>query len=270
MLIDAHNHLQHPDLLIHFGDVLDQLESRNIGMMLINGTTETDWNKVIELYDIYPRWALPSLGLHPWFLNERSPNWHKKLTYFLNKYPIAIGECGLDKWIPDHDLELQQAILQTHLDLAHKYQRPITLHCLKAWGTLLEMLQNDPVPERGFLLHAYGGPTEMVQPFVEMGAYFSFSGYFLEPKKAERLDVFRSIPIERILVETDAPSMPLPEDKDAFQLGLNSDGKRINHPANLPIVYDALAMALGMPRKELEQQAEANFRRLMGPLIIEK
>lgn len=267
MFIDAHNHLQAPELLVHFGEIYAESKRLDIGLMLVNGTSETDWSKVVELHEIYPQWVLPSLGLHPWYLNWRTPDWDKQLTYLLNKYPAAVGECGLDKWMPNFDLDLQVEILVRHLEIAHKHQRPVSLHCLKAWGSLLKVLENNPLPKRGFLLHAYSGPLEMIERLTQLGAYFSFNGYFLEARKADRLEALRRFPIERLLIETDAPAMPLPEAASRFDLGIDNDGKRINHPANLTVVYQAAAMTLGLPSAELQAQVEANFRTFMGPLI---
>ena len=115
-----------------------------------------------------------------------------------------------------NDFESQQAILRKHLAFAAELDRPLTVHCLRAWEELLDLLGTSPRLARGFLLHSYSGPVELVDSFVELGAYFSFSGYFLNENKKAKLALFCDIPADRLLVETDAPAMPLPPDRIEF------------------------------------------------------
>ena len=84
-----------------------------------------------------------------------------------------------------------------------------------------------------FLLHSFGGSLEIGKEAARLGAYFSFSGYFLQPKKTKTREIFSRLPIERILVETDAPDMALPNPQFQFN--------NINHPANLAFISRELA-----------------------------
>jgi Tat protein secretion system quality control protein TatD with DNase activity len=86
-------------------------------------------------------------------------------------------------------------------------------------------------PSCGFLLHSYGSPLELVDSFVELGAYFSFSGYFLNENKKAKLAPFHEIPMDRLLVETDAPAMPLPPERNEFPLPRREDGELISVPS---------------------------------------
>lgn len=266
VFIDAHNHLQDDWLKPHLGTVLADLKSVGIAHAVVNGTTEADWDDVTALATAHP-WIVPSYGLHPWFLKTRTPHWRNRLEQILRGTPgCAIGEIGLDRWIPDFDLADQQTVFAEQLRLAADLRLPVTVHCLKAWGLLWDAMRAQPVPPRGFLLHAYSGPAEMVEQFARLGAYFSFSGSFLDPRKTERRETFRRIPPERLLVETDAPAMPLPAEQRRWHLPDSPDGKPVNHPANIAVVYEALAQLRGWPLETLATRVAENFRQLFGAL----
>jgi TatD DNase family protein len=136
-----------------------------------------------------------------------------------------------------------------------------TIHCLYAVDDLLEVLERVPVPACGFLIHAYSCGTQWVERFAQLGGYFSFSGHFLNEGKEERLETFKLIPDERLLVETDAPSMLLPPEKECFSLGTSG---RLNHPGNPLVAYQELAALRGISKTELQEQVEQNFVRLFG------
>ena len=121
------------------------------------------------------------------------------------------------------------------------------------------MLRAGPLRKRGFLLHSYGGPAEMVEPLARLGAYFSFPGAFAHERKTRQRDAFRRMPPNRLLIETDAPDQALPEDRVTHPLG-----QRLNHPANIAAVYEAAAEVLGQAPADLAQRVEENFVRLFG------
>ena len=150
--------------------------------------------------------------------------------------------------------------------LAAARNLPATIHCLDAWGALHDSLRAAPaLPARGFLLHAYGGPAELIKPFVTLGAYFSFNGYFLDDRRARQLDTFRHIPPDRLLVETDAPAMPLPQAWRTHKLPPSPQGTPINHPGNIEAAHTALAAFLGESLPSLASRIEENFLRFFGP-----
>jgi TatD DNase family protein len=231
---------------------------------VVNGTSELDWPAVAEFSRSFA-WIQPSFGLHPWKVGAESPEWAATLRSFLLCHPSAgVGEVGLDRWIEPHDLPKQCAVLRTQVLLASELERPLTLHCLKAWGALAELLSDTPLPSRGFLLHAYGGPLEMIPLLERLGAYFSFSPSFLNPRKAWQRQNFRTISRERLLVETDAPDLSPPSELNRHPL-VSADGRAINHPANLELAYEGLSETLKIPLSTLEEQITENFYRLFGP-----
>jgi TatD DNase family protein len=263
MLLDAHNHLHDARIDPWRREIMEELCRIAIRGAVVNGTREGDWANVAALAKELP-WVMPSFGLHPWHVNARSPNWREALAAQVSAHPgCGIGEIGLDRWIEGHDLAAQAECFRWQLDLAARKNLPATIHCLKAWGALWEIIDSSALPERGFLLHAYGGPMEMVKGFAGKGAYFSFSPYFLHPRKGPQREVFRAIPADRLLVETDAPDMAPPEEANPRHLQ-TSEGKTVHHPANIDLAYARLAELRGWSREEAEARISANFASLFG------
>ena len=104
------------------------------------------------------------------------------------------------------------------LRLAAERNLPLSIHCLQAWGPLLDILRAEPRPACGFLLHSYGGAAELVAPLAELGAYFSLPGYFALERKTRQREAFRQVPADRLLIETDAPDQSLPPERVQYPL----------------------------------------------------
>jgi len=261
---DAHNHLQDERFAGHQSELLTACEKSGIARMVVNGACEADWPQVLQLAREH-KMVLPSFGYHPWYLPERTPDWLANLNRFLDEVPSAIGEIGLDRWKPDLPYTGQEEVFLAQLQIAAERNLPVSIHCLQAWGRVLELLQSHPRPPRGFVLHSFGGPAEMIPAFAKLGAHFSFPGYFLHGRKLKQRETFKQVPPERLLIETDAPDQHLPADINRFPL-VGSDGKPLNHPANLVAVYAGLAEFLGEKTESLAARVETNFQKVFGGL----
>lgn len=281
---DAHNHLHDAWLAPHRERVLADLASAGVHRLVVNGTCEADWPEVAALCSAPPAASraprlLPSYGLHPWDAGNRTPDWQRKLVAALDADPrAAVGEIGLDRWILDRarpddprlaglrraPLAEQLEVFHWQLALAAARNLPASIHCLDAFGPLLDALRSAKLPARGFLLHAYSGSTELAKSFADLGAYFSFNGAFLEPRKERLRELYSGLPADRLLVETDAPAMRLPAPLEKFAPFPTADGSLANHPANVAITYAKLAELRGIPLEQLAAQVEKNFFRLFG------
>lgn len=227
---------------------------------VVDGTSPDDWAEVSRLATEFQDLVIPSFGLHPWKTPWRDDSWKEELLRYLDMHSNAcIGECGLDKWIRNPDLRAQEDSFIYQLNLATERNLPISIHILKAWGWLLEILKNHPTPARGFLLHSFGGSKEVAHQLLDMGAYFSFSGYFLIERKQNVRDTFSSLPLDKILLETDAPDMLPPEDLIRYPMSENA-----NHPANLPEIASGLSHHLQLNTADLLLSTNCNFRRFFG------
>jgi TatD DNase family protein len=266
---DAHLHLQDP----RFQDVhaiIAEMREAGVNRCVVNGTSPDDWDRVKSLAEGYPDLIIPSYGLHPWKV-PCEHDWKPLLRQYLEDAEIpCIGECGLDRWMKDFDVEAQQDAFLYQLDLACEMNAPLSIHILKAWGWFMEILRarkvsNKLFPERGFLLHSYNGSAELIPELVEYGAYFSFSGYYLNKLKNNELNTFTRVPIKRLLFETDAPDMLPPE--EVITHPFTSDRKdsdtetAINHPANLRSIFSHFANHTHQDPPELEVQISENFSR---------
>lgn len=261
---DAHNHLQDDRFAGRQRDLLTACEKADVARMVVNGACEEDWPQVLQLAR-ENKIVLPSFGYHPWYVYQRTPDWQKNLERFLDSVPSAVGEIGIDRWKPGLDYVGQEEVFLAQLQIAAERNLPASIHCLRAWGRLLELLQNNPRPARGLVLHSFGGPAEMVPALAKLGACFSFPGYFLNERKLKQREAFKAVPADRLLIETDAPDQHLPDGKNRFPL-IGADGKPLNHPTNLVAVYSGLAEFLGEKVESLAARVEENFQRVFGGL----
>lgn len=287
---DAHNHLHDAWLTPHRARILADLSTTGIRCCVVNGSNELDWPEVAGLCSTAQRaqtspadanalHLLPSFGVHPWDVGNRTPNWQQTLLRHLDETPdAAIGEIGLDRWMLDRarpddprlaglrraPLDEQIEVFRWQLTLAAERNLPASIHCLDAFGALHDVLRSTPLPARGFLLHAYNGSADLAHAFIKLGAYFSFNGAFLEPRKERLRELYTQIPAERLLIETDAPAMRLPADREKFTLPDTDEGDPVNHPANLVATYAALAELRGIPLASLCTQVAQNFDRLFN------
>lgn len=275
-IFDSHNHLHDPHLAPHLDSVLRDLgtpvlvsDSQDRDLIrceilggVVNGTHPDDWPQVAAFCAAHPSW-LPAFGVHPWRVDTLPADWFLLLEKNLSSVPAGggIGETGIDGWKTRANMKLQLQVFSKQWHLARERELPLTVHCLKAWEEFLAFLQCAPDLCRGFLLHAYGGPPDLVPMLVSRGAWFSFNGSFLG--KPRKMNPFQQIPPDRLLIESDAPSMgphgipaPLcPSLPDA------PDGTRVHHPASICAALAGLAEFLEIPLRDLAAVLCENHRR---------
>ena len=121
----------------------------------------------------------------PWKVAEANNEWRTHFIHYLDNGAAAIGEIGLDQWIDGYDIQTQQEVFRFQLEEAAKRNLPVSIHCLRAFHPLMETLRKSLLPERGIHLHAYNGPTELVDELLSLGTYFSFNSGQLKPGNNE-------------------------------------------------------------------------------------
>ncbi|KAI3456325.1 hypothetical protein Pfo_012988 [Paulownia fortunei] len=301
-LFDSHCHLQDSRILNVAPKLIKEALDTGVIHFAVNGVSEKDWHLVKEMSDSYPS-VVPNFGLHPWFISERTPDWLNTLKEFLAATPsAAVGEIGLDKGSIGKQMDFtdQVEIFRQQLHLAKELKKPASVHCVRAFGDLLEILKSmGPFPS-GVVLHSYLGSAEMVPELSKLGAYFSFSGFLMSMKESKAKKMLKSIPPERILLETDAPDAP-PKSVNPDSLFLierevsnlkeltgdesnssSNDTKafnnrsrdeeeasplpeeNINHPANIHHVLAYVAHLLEMEEKELAELSYKNAVRIFS------
>jgi len=257
---DAHCHYQFAEVP---SAAVELARSEGVGYAVINGSSPEDWADVAALAVRDPR-NLPSFGLHPWDVPTAPAGWLAELRRVLLAHPGAgVGEMGLDRWVEGFDPDAQEAAFRAQLALAVELDRPLTIHCVRAIGPLMDILRVAELPRRGFLLHSWNGPVELVPELARLGAYFSFSSHHFPERKAHLREQFAAaIPRERVLVETDAPALcPAPAYR-VHELPPAADGTPQNHPANLLRNLGELASTMGVAPEQAAATTRANFTRL--------
>ncbi len=263
-LCDAHAHYHFASLAPFIDEALVQSRAAGLRAAVINGTCEDDWSQVRDFVQKHP-WTRAAYGIHPWQAPQRPRDWEARLREFLlGDATASVGEIGLDTWVAGYDLADQTGLFLRQWEIAVELARPLTVHCIRAWEPLRQALRRAPALTSGFLIHAYNGPVEWIPQFVEKGAHFSFSPYFLLERKRPQREAFRLMPPERILIETDAPALGPPAAANPYPLTDRVTGDALNHPANITIALRSLATTTGRTEEETAQLTTANWERIFG------
>lgn len=252
-LYDAHVHLADSKLASHKDEIATRYTAIQLSGAIVNGTEPNDWPEVLKYCATDPR-LIPAIGLHPWMVSLAPANWQALFLQAFESGACAVGEIGLDCWIQDHDLNTQIPVFKFQLHYAATHNLPVSIHALKATGPLMDILRTSPLPPRGFHMHAYNGPVELIAELTDMGAYFSFNAAQLKNKLARQ--ALSTIPHDRLLIETDAPNFLPPTHERAFIL----PNPKLNHPANLKPAYHAIAQSLQLHITTLAEIVGQNFK----------
>ena len=275
-LFDAHCHLHDPRLDAFRAEALPAARALGVLGFSCCAAEEAEWDAVLALAAAQPD-VVPSLGLHPWFVSAADPDWQARLEARLRAVPWAgVGEAGLDKARRGRDmasLEDQEAALLDQALLALALGRPLSMHGVRAWGRVLELLRPLGPHSAGWLLHSFSGPAELVGPLADLGAYFSFSGTVTRHRATRTHAAARAVPEERLLVETDAPDiLPILGHRamEDPSLPRDSGGRVVNLPANLVLNLEALAAVRGQSVAMLSERISDNATRIFGPLLARR
>ncbi|MDD5255391.1 MAG: TatD family hydrolase, partial [Candidatus Omnitrophica bacterium] len=228
MLVDAHCHLQDERIGAGIDALIARAREAGVSWVVCCGTEERDWQDVLGLKEKYPGFIVPSFGLHPWSLKERSKDWEEELERFLGMTPSGVGEIGLDHAV-DIDHAEQEEVFLRQLMLAIKLQRPVSIHCRRAWDSLLAVLEKTGPLESGGIVHSYSGAPEAISLLGKLGLSVSFSCSITRSGNKKGRRALLAAPMENLLIETDSP--------DIMPVGV----KGLNEPANLILVLQTAA-----------------------------
>jgi len=214
--IDAHLHLQTIPWNSCFADTpgRDIIDSFLIkgGKSICNGTSPLDWDLVTSLAKLYPEELVPFYGVHPWYVDALPENWLENLRFMLAGSGYGIGEIGLDRAHSSKaDFTHQKSVFIDQLDLALSMDLPVAVHCVRAWGILLEILQEKLLIKIGnnkycripVMIHSFNGSLEIMKQLTDMSVFISVSPYLLSVRAEYLREIIKETPLERILVESD-------------------------------------------------------------------
>jgi len=176
-----------------------------------------------------------TIGIHPWHSEHPDVNdWIKQMDYLVQSPNVlAIGEVGLDR-LKGANLELQTQILIAQVEIAQKVDKPIIIHCVRAWSELLKSLSNPEFKTVKKAIHGFRGKADIAKQLINQNYYISFGSILVDPTP-ELAESLTMVPLNRLFFETDTSEMPIGE------------------------VYSAASDILNIPVEELLQQTERNF-----------
>ena len=195
-------------------------------------------------------------GIHPSYVQPDTLDAElAKLSELLAQHPkMLVGEIGLDARKNQPDKKSQERACLEQLKIANAFERPIIVHCVKRSARVLELLAaHAPKTKknaRGYI-HGYTGSTEMAQAFIKQGFYISFGTAILNAKSKRARACVKALPLDRMLVESDAPSMPLPSQKEG-------------EPQNVLKVLKEIAKLKQKPLNEVQEAIAINARVLLS------
>lgn len=200
-MLDCHCHLL--DIPNFSSDIffesLDQLQFEKI---FCNTVGVKQWSSLYSLAQKHPQ-ITPFYGIHPWHLKHTSFNDLDRLAEFLEQPFACCGEIGLDR-LCDIDFALQKKMFIKQLDLVKDTKSFTAIHCVKAWGHLLEILA-DYQGEISFMIHSFQGSYEIMERIVALGGMISFSDRVIQGGQNKLQEVLKMVPHQNLLLETDFP-----------------------------------------------------------------
>jgi len=247
--IDAHTHLDSEELYPRREELLQSAFDNGVHkMVFVNSeATEQSFSRTIECAQIQgPIRKFASLGIHPHHAINYSDELEAKLLSFFD-HVIAFGEIGLDFFYDFSPRDTQRSVLRRQLEIARQKKLPVVIHCRDAYGELTDILRSMADEWHG-MIHCFTGNREEVMPLLQLGFFISFSGIVTFRNANELRDAARVVPLDRILIETDAPYLaPVPH-----------RGKT-NEPAFVAYTGEFLAELRKMPVFEFSRQVSKNF-----------
>ena len=251
MLIDSHCHLDSEQFDADREAVIQRALEAGVTNMVAIGTGNgpPDLEAGIRLADRY-EFFYATVGVHP---HDASKPFDEKHLADLVQHPkvVAVGEIGLDYHYDFSPREVQRAVFIRQMEIAAAAKKPIVIHTREAWDDTISVIREHWNSGLGGVMHCFsGGPSE-AQQALDLGFYLSFGGIVTFPKATEIQEAARAAPIDRILVETDAPYLaPVPK-----------RGRR-NEPAYIVETVRKFAALRGVSFEEITEATSANFRRL--------
>lgn len=239
-MFDSHLHLHDPRLSPVLNSVI---QSAAVSAICNCATSPADWDSVATLAQRHlPFKVIPAFGVHPWYIDNLPDNWQSQLEKLLLHFPhAAVGEAGLDRVKRDTPLTTQLPILTAQLELASRHNRPISLHGARAWDQLADALA--PYAHRlpAIICHGFGGSLESMQRLLNLGAYISIAGTVCNPKATRVRTAATTLPLDRLLIETDSPDLFPQGGIPANPPNSPSNARPLNQPANLYLIAATIA-----------------------------
>lgn len=253
MLIDTHTHIDLENFKDRFDNVMKTAEEYGVKKVVIPGVEPKGFARILELCEKYES-VYGAVGVHPEDVNSFDEKAEDAIREYL-KHPkiVAVGEIGLDYYWDKSQIDLQKEIFEKQINIAKEFNKPILVHDREAHQDTFDILKKTKANEVGVVMHCFSGSPEYAMECVREGFYIALGGVvtFKNAKKAK--EVAQVVPLERLLLETDAPYMaPVP-----FR------GKE-NEPAYVKLVAEEIANLRGISFNEVATATTENANKLLG------
>jgi len=250
-LIDTHCHLDVEEFDADRLEVLRRARAAGVDGIIVPAIHAAGWPGLIALCagepDLYP-----ALGLHPVYLDQHRDGHLKDLERLIAETrPVAVGEIGLDFFLPELDRARQQALFEAQLAIARTAGLPVLIHARKSHDQVLATLRRIRVP--GGIAHAFSGSLDQARQYLDLGFCLGFGGMLTFERSRKIRALARALPLEAIVLETDAPDLTVAAHR----------GER-NSPEYLPDVLAALAEVRAEDPALLAAATTGNARALLG------
>jgi TatD DNase family protein len=205
MLIDSHAHLEMSDFKKDLEVVIQRAKASGVGYIFTVGTEKRDWKRALEIADSHPS-VYAILGVHPHNAKEIDDQTYTMLKELCKNEKVrAYGEIGLDFFrnLSPRDIQLRR--FREQIGLAKELGLPIVVHDREAHQETMEILKSEKAEECGGIIHCFSGDNEMAKVCMDMGFYISIPGSITFKNAEHFRETVKSIPLESLLVETDAP-----------------------------------------------------------------
>lgn len=255
-LIDTHTHLDFPDFDADRSELLARSRAAGVERLVVLGVYRDNWQRLWDLA-LAEDGIHAAFGLHPVYLEQHRTEDLDVLRDWLQRlagHPklCAVGEFGLDYFIKSLDRQRQQALFEAQLALAVEFGLPALLHVRRAHAATIATLKRFRLP-RGGVIHAFAGSYEEAREYLRLGFRLGLGGAPTWPQALRLRKVVAQLPLEAIVLETDAPDMA-----PAMHAGLR------NSPEHLPAICAALAELRGETPEALAAASSRNAAELFG------
>ena len=250
-LIDSHCHLDAAEFDRDRKDVIDRARAAGVRGQIVPAVDAAGWPK---LRDVCQRDAglFPAYGLHPICLASHRPEHLDELREWIRRErPLAIGECGLDFYLEDLDRDAQQFYFQGQLEIAREFDLPLVVHARHAVEAVIVAVKS--IGGLRGVVHSFAGSPEQARQLAKLGFMIGLGGPVTYPRANRLRKLAATVPIEQLLLETDAPDQP-----DADHRGQR------NEPARISNVLHAIAGLRGEDPADIAAATTRNAERLFG------
>jgi len=250
MLVDSHCHLDFPDLADNLPQLLELMRKNDVGCAVCIGVNLEDLPRVLSLAEAHPH-IMASVGVHPETTEAREPTVTELVELAQHPKVIAIGETGLDYYWHKDEPEWQRQRFRTHIRAALEAEKPLVIHNREATADTLRLMSEEGAGRVGGILHCFTETWEVAEAALAQGFYISLSGIVTFKNALTIKDVARRVPLDRLLIETDAPYLaPMPY-----------RGK-MNQPGYVKHVAEEIARLRDISVEEVAAATSDNFFRL--------